>query len=80
MNPPPNLEALRLIPNPAQRAKAAKAYVAERQAAIDAARKIRDQAIAVLIGQGAKPDEIAAACDVSVAHVKLVKRIAAANA
>lgn len=79
MTPPPNLDALRLVPDPAERAKAAKAYVAEREAAISAARTIRDQAIATLIAQGTALPTIAQACEVSVSHVKLVKRIAASR-
>lgn len=76
---PANLDQLRHIPDPTQRAIAAKAYIAERVEALASARRIRDDAIAVLLSQGGKPADVARLCGVSASHVKFVKRLGETN-
>lgn len=70
---PRNLDELRAINDPAQRALAAAAYIVEREDAIRKAREIRDAAIK----EFAEDHSIAAtarACAVSVSTVKVVLR------
>ena len=70
---PRNLDELRSVRDPAERALAAKAYIAQREDAITAARRIRDDAIRVY-SEAHSISETAAACGVSPATVKVVKR------
>lgn len=72
---PPNLDALRAIPDPADRAIAAGVYIAEREEAIRVARQIRDEAIASLIESGGDPTDIAVRVGVSPSKVKLVRLV-----
>lgn len=77
---PPNLDVLRHIPDPVERAVKALAYIAERKNALTEARRIRDDAIETLLHQGTDIPAIAAAVGMSIGHIKLVKRIAEARA
>lgn len=70
---PANLDALRAVVDPAERAQAALAYVAARQEAIAEARRIRDAAIRELVddrGVTATAREVG----LSVSQVKAVRR------
>jgi hypothetical protein len=73
MLPPGTLSELEAIPDPTERALAATAYIAQRQEAIEAARRIRDRAILALLDtQGMTA--VARAVGMSVEHVRNVKR------
>lgn len=71
--PPRNLEELRAVSDPAERAIAAKAYIEAREEAISEARQIRDEAIRAY-AKTHSISETAAACGVSPATVKVVRR------
>jgi hypothetical protein len=70
---PNNLQELRAVPDPATRAKAAAAYIEARETAIKEARQIRDDAIREY-SEAHSLAETAAACGVSIATVKVVRR------
>ena len=70
---PPSLAALQAIDDPAERARAATAYIGEREQAIDRARRIRDDAIGDLLESGTAK-AVSELVGMSVAHVKLVQR------
>lgn len=67
---PRNLDELRAVRDPAQRALAAAAYIEQREQAIAEARSVRDDAIRALLGEHG-PTKTARMCGVSVSHVKL---------
>ena len=67
-----NLDELRKVKDPAERARAARDYITAREAAITEARKIRAGAIADLLKDHGVT-EVARLCDVSVSTVKLVR-------
>lgn len=73
MTGPKNLAELKKIRDPAERALAAKAYVADRQEAIREANAVRDEAIVGLLTAGQGVTATARACGVSVSHVKIVR-------
>jgi hypothetical protein len=73
--PPANLAALRAITDPADRALAAAGYILQREQAIEAARGIRDAAIAALLPEFGVT-ETARRTGVSVTTVKLVRKLA----
>lgn len=69
---PANIAALQAIKDPAERALAARDYIAARSAAIGQARTIRDASITELL-KSHGPTEVARMCDVSVSTVKLIR-------
>ena len=71
---PRNLEALRSITDPAEQARAAKAYIDERAKAIDEATEYRDAAIAALLLDGHTTGQVAVLTGMSAGHVKAVRR------
>lgn len=70
---PKTLAELKAIPDPAERARAAKLYVEQR---VEKARRdaltVRDEAIRILLESNG-PTATAKLCDVSVSTVKLVR-------
>jgi hypothetical protein len=70
--PPRTLDDLRRVTDPVARAKAARSYVDQRNAAITEALKIRDAAIRELL-RTEGPSSVARRCDVSLSTVKLAK-------
>lgn len=71
-NGPANLDELRAIPDPTQRAKAAQDYITAREAALAEARRVRDEAIAALL-ESSGPTAVAEAVGMSLAHVRNIK-------
>lgn len=69
------LDQIAGIADPTGRAHAITGYLARGRESLSAARAIRDSTITVLLDAGVKASEIADICDVSVSHIKLVKRI-----
>jgi len=73
MTGPANLAALQAITDPAEQARAAGAYIAQREEAIEKARAVRDAAIEVMLEeQGVTA--VAKATGMSTAHVGMVLR------
>jgi hypothetical protein len=72
VEPPRNLDELRAVKAPADRAVAARAYVEQRQEAIRQALAVRDAAIRELL-ENSGPSEVARLCDVSLSTVKLAR-------
>jgi len=73
--PPPNLGALRVIPDPGERARAATAYVQAREEAIVAARKVRDEAVLELVAT-VGPAKAQRAAELSETTVRAIRRSA----
>lgn len=72
IEPPRTLDDLRRVKDPVARAKAARSYVDQRNAAITEALNIRDAAIReILLTVG--PSQTARRCDVSLSTVKLAR-------
>lgn len=69
------LDQIANIADPTGRAHAITGYLARGRESLTAARGIRDSTITVLLDAGVRATEIADICNVSVSHVKLVKRI-----
>jgi hypothetical protein len=74
MDAPANLAALEAINDPAEQALAASAYIAQREQAIETARKIRDRAIFALLMSDQGVTAVARATGMSVAHVRNIQR------
>jgi hypothetical protein len=72
IEPPRTLDDLRSVSDLVTRAKAARAYVEQRQQAITTALTIRDAAIRELL-KTHRPAEVARMCEVSVSTVKLAR-------
>ena len=73
MTAPANLAALEAITDPAEQARAAGAYIAQREEAIEKARAVRDAAIEALL-QEQGVTAVAKATGMSTAHVRMVLR------
>lgn len=70
---PRNLDELRAVKDPIARALAAAAYIAEREQAIETARRIRDDAVRE-VRKTLSISKTAVACGISEATVKAIKR------
>jgi hypothetical protein len=69
----PNLEAVRAVTDPGERARAVQAYLDERMAALEEARTIRHDAIRELLQGGAGVTETARRAGVSLSLVKGIR-------
>ena len=74
MSAPGTLAALEAITDPTEQARAASAYIAQREEAIEKARAVRDAAIETLLLEGPGVTAVAKATGMSVAHVRMVLR------
>lgn len=70
---PRTLDQLKAIPDPAERARAAKAYIQRAEKAIRDALVVRNEAILLVLGSNGAT-ATAGLCDVSVSTVKLVRK------
>jgi hypothetical protein len=70
---PRNLDQLKAIADPAERARAAKAYVQRAEKAISDALAVRNEAILLVLGSNGVT-ATANLCGVSVSTVKLVRK------
>jgi hypothetical protein len=76
---PRNLDELRAIPAPLERATAAGRYIAAGQSKLTEARDLRDAAIGAALDDRMGPTAVARACGVSLSHVKAIKRATLRN-
>jgi HJR/Mrr/RecB family endonuclease len=74
-----DLAGLLDITDPVSRVTASVAYIETTGFHLTAARKIRDDGIAVLLAAGGKPTAVARQCGVSLSHVKLIRRVLEAS-
>jgi hypothetical protein len=70
-----SLDALRLIVDPAERARQTALFLQRGIEALTAAREVRDAAIMVMLDRGDRARDIATESGVSLSHVKLVRRL-----